>query len=81
VPQTHRIQKTVNKLKATKEKREGPARKSQDTAPIADAIAAFWERNALSFGIPAHGGGREAGPVLDERFVDERPRRHPGRGG
>ena len=30
-------------------------------APIADAISAYWEQNLLTFGIPAHCGGR--GPM------------------
>ncbi len=40
----------------------GPARNNQDAAPIADAMRAYWERNGLSFSIPAHGGGRGPTP-------------------
>src|SRR5215204_6199739 len=56
------VKKAVNQLKATVERRQGPARKSQDAAPIADAMQDFWERGMLSFSIPAHGGGRGPAP-------------------
>jgi arginine decarboxylase len=55
------LRKKLNTLKASAAKREGPARKDQDAAPIADAMKAFWERDMLSFSIPAHSGGR--GPL------------------
>src|SRR3954451_9333167 len=57
------VKKTVNRVKASLEKRKGPARKEQDAAPIADAVRDFWERGMLTFGIPAHNGGR--GPATD----------------
>jgi arginine/lysine/ornithine decarboxylase len=41
---------------------DSPARKSQDAAPIADAMTAFWERDMLTFAIPAHCGGRGPDP-------------------
>src|SRR3954447_14539084 len=53
--------KAVNKVKASLEGAEGPVEKDQEAAPIADAIRAYWERDTLTFGIPAHNGGR--GPV------------------
>jgi hypothetical protein len=42
--------------------RQGPATKDEATAPIADAIADFWARDMLTFGIPAHNGGRGPAP-------------------
>src|SRR5436190_15617943 len=44
----------------------GPVKKSQDRAPIADAIADYWDRDMLTFGIPAHNGGRGATPDFAE---------------
>src|SRR4051794_7344718 len=55
------VKKAVNKVKASIEGAEGPVEKDQEAAPIADAIRAYWERDTLTFGIPAHNGGR--GPV------------------
>src|SRR3954452_852889 len=55
--------KTVNRVKATLEQRRGPARKDQETAPIVDALRDYWARDMLTFGIPAHNGGR--GPLPD----------------
>src|SRR3954447_9908341 len=57
------VKKTVNRVKASLDKRKGPARKQQDAAPIADAIRDYWDRGMLTFGIPAHngGGGRVGG--------------------
>src|SRR4051794_14112599 len=42
------------------------ARKSQDAAPIGDAIRDYWRRGMLSFSIPAHGGGRGPQPEFVE---------------
>src|SRR4051812_18131277 len=42
--------------------RRSPVTKDQATSPIADAMRAFWERDMLSFAIPAHGGGRGPTP-------------------
>src|SRR4051794_20841339 len=53
--------KAGNKGKASIEGGEGAVEKDQEAAPIADAIRAYWERDTLTFGIPAHNGGR--GPV------------------
>jgi arginine decarboxylase len=55
------LRKKLNQLKAAAAERQGPARKDQSAAPIADAMKAFWDRDTLSFSIPAHGGGR--GPL------------------
>src|SRR3954451_17703425 len=55
------VKKAVNRVKASLEQRRGPAEKDQAAAPIADAIGAFWERDMLTFAIPAHNGGR--GPL------------------
>jgi arginine decarboxylase len=56
------VKKAVNQLKATIERRQGPANKSQDAVPIADAMQAFWDRGMLTFTIPAHNGGRGPAP-------------------
>jgi arginine/lysine/ornithine decarboxylase len=61
--ESHPVAKTVNRVKAGLEKRRGPVRAEQDTAPIVDAVRAYWERDTLTFGIPAHNGGR--GPLPD----------------
>jgi arginine decarboxylase len=53
--------KAINRVKATLEQRRGPVEKDQSAAPIADALGAYWERDMLTFGIPAHNGGR--GPL------------------
>jgi arginine/lysine/ornithine decarboxylase len=55
------VQKAVNRVKATLEQRRGPVVRDQAAAPIADAVGAYWERDMLTFGIPAHNGGR--GPL------------------
>src|SRR4051812_8603377 len=57
------VKKTANRVKAAANKRQhSPARKSQDAAPIADAIRSYWERDMLTFTIPAHHGGRGVTP-------------------
>jgi arginine decarboxylase len=53
--------KLLNRVKAKLEERRGPVRADQDTSPIADALAAYWERDTLSLAIPAHRGAR--GPL------------------
>jgi arginine/lysine/ornithine decarboxylase len=60
------VKKRVNRAKATLERRKSPARKDQDAAPIADAMRAYWERDMLSFSIPAHSGGRGPAPEFTE---------------
>src|SRR6059058_527838 len=56
------VQKAVNRIKARLEQREGPVEKDQATVPIADAMRAYWERDMLTFSIPAHNGGRGPAP-------------------
>src|SRR3954470_629191 len=60
------VKKTVNRTKTRLRRFEGPARKDQDAAPIADAMRAYWERDMLSFSIPAHAGGRGPAPAVTE---------------
>src|SRR3954465_3281313 len=55
------VKKAVNRVKASLDQRRGPVEKDQSGTPIADAIGAFWERDMLTFAIPAHNGGR--GPL------------------
>jgi arginine/lysine/ornithine decarboxylase len=54
--------KAVNRVKDTLKQRQGPAEKDQSTAPIADAMKAFWDSDTLTFSIPAHNGGRGPAP-------------------
>jgi arginine decarboxylase len=54
--------KILSKLGAKLESRKSPVSKDQATVPIADALTAFHERGMLSFGIPAHNGGRGPAP-------------------
>src|SRR4051812_7300679 len=56
------FEKAKNEAKALLEKRRGPVEKSQDAAPVGDAIEDFHRRGMLSFSIPAHGGGRGSAP-------------------
>src|SRR4051795_6914221 len=56
------VKKTVNRVKAKVEQRQGPVRKDQDAVPIADAMRDFWDRGMLTFSIPAHNGGRGPAP-------------------
>src|SRR3954463_13641667 len=60
------VKKAVNKVKASVEKRRGPVRKDQDTVPIADAMRDYWDRGMLTFGIPAHNGGRGPAPEFTQ---------------
>lgn len=46
-----------NRRKAEAERAESPAGSRAEDAPIGEAIRAFWDRDALSLGIPAHRGG------------------------
>src|SRR4051794_37487643 len=59
---TTAARKKVNTAKAALRERRGPAEKSQEAVPIADAMRAYWERDTLSFGIPAHQGARRVEP-------------------
>jgi hypothetical protein len=56
------VQKVTNRLKAKLEEDRSPVEKDQATVPIADAMRAYWERDMLSFAIPAHNGGRGPAP-------------------
>src|SRR4051812_19475828 len=57
------VRKRVNTAKATyREKRQSPVGRSQEDAPIAEAVEAFWARDTLTFAIPAHLGGRGGVP-------------------
>src|SRR4051794_32650429 len=57
------MKRAANRVKTAMRQRQSPARNDQDATPIADAMRAFWERDMLSFSIPAHGGGR--GPAAE----------------
>src|SRR3954449_11469783 len=61
------LRKAANRVNGRVEQRQGPARKHQATAPIADAIRDYWDRGMLTFGIPAHNGGR--GPTPDTAWL------------
>src|SRR5215216_6354029 len=56
------VKKALTRANAALERRRSPVSKDQDTVPIADAIEAFWERDMLTFSIPAHNGGRGPRP-------------------
>src|SRR3954471_1744704 len=58
------FRKAANRVKGRVEQRQRPVRKDQATAPIADAIRAYWDRDMLTFGIPAHNGGRGPAPEV-----------------
>jgi arginine decarboxylase len=55
------VKKAVNQAKDLLAKRDSPAQKDQSTVPLADAMREYWEREILTFSIPAHNGGR--GPM------------------
>src|SRR3954447_8699718 len=54
--------KAVNQVKDALVKREGPVKKDQGTVPLADGIREYWDRDILTFSIPAHNGGRGPTP-------------------
>jgi arginine decarboxylase len=56
--------KAVNRVKARFEKRKSPVSFDPGTSPLADAIRGYWQRDTLSFSIPAHAGGRRVVPEL-----------------
>src|SRR4051794_25752250 len=62
----HRLDKAVNQVKAAVQKRKGPVEKSQEAAPLGDAIEDYWRRGTLSFSIPAHSGGRGPAPEFTQ---------------
>jgi arginine decarboxylase len=63
-------QKLLTKVSAKLEQRKSPVRKDQDAVPIADAMRAYHERGMLSFGIPAHSGGRGPKPEFTQWLGD-----------
>jgi arginine/lysine/ornithine decarboxylase len=56
------LKKVVNRVKTAAKERQGPVEKSQDAVPIADAMQDYWDRDMLTFAIPAHNGGRGPAP-------------------
>src|SRR5437764_5846799 len=54
--------KTINRVKGAAKAKQGPIEKDQSRVPIADAMRAFWEKDTLTFSIPAHNGGRGPAP-------------------
>ena len=54
--------KALNRIKARMERRHSPVRRDQATSPLLDAIRDYQHRDALSFSIPAHAGGRRVVP-------------------
>ena len=77
--ETRALKKALNVAKAKVRAVEGPARKDQDAAPIADAIRDYLDRGVLTFSIPAHGGGIGPAPEfakwagLETARADARP--------
>jgi arginine decarboxylase len=54
--------KTINRVKGAIKAQQGPVEKDQARVPLADAMRAFWEKDTLTFSIPAHNGGRGPAP-------------------
>src|SRR3954451_14732129 len=67
-------QKVLTKLGAKREERRSPVSKDPDSVPIADAMRAYHERGMLSFGIPAHSGGRGPEPEFVQWLGDDAAR-------
>jgi arginine decarboxylase len=65
-----KLQKTVNRAKAKLEQVRGPARRSQGTAPVIDAIRAFHGDESYAFTIPAHKAGRGRDPRVHDVLGD-----------
>jgi arginine decarboxylase len=61
-----KLRKTVNRAKAKLEQVRGPVHKSQDTAPVVDAIRAFHGDETYPFTIPAHKAGRGSDPRVHD---------------
>jgi arginine decarboxylase len=68
--QNVKLQKTVNRAKAKLEQMRGPARKSQDAAPVVEAIRAFYGDESYAFTIPAHKSGRGSDPRVHDVLGD-----------
>ena len=60
------LKKATNRVKAAVDQRRGPATSDQGAAPIADAMRDYWQRGMLTFGIPAHNGGRGPAPEFTQ---------------
>src|SRR5690349_3022087 len=58
----HSASKAINRIKARLERRRSPVSHDQGRSPLGDAIRDYRHREALSFSIPAHGGGRRVVP-------------------
>src|SRR3954471_5544518 len=63
-------QKVLTKVSARREQQKSPVTKDQGAVPIADAMRAYHERGMLSFGIPAHSGGRGPKPEFTDWLGD-----------
>src|SRR5437660_352737 len=59
---TSSAKKTINRVKGAVKAQQGPVEKDQARVPLADAMRAFWEKDMLTFSIPAHNGGRGPAP-------------------
>src|SRR4051794_34814230 len=68
-----KLQKKINSAKAKIEQVRGPATKRPETAPVLDAIRAFYADESYAFAIPAHKGGRGTDPrthdVLGQAYL------------
>src|SRR4051794_38271356 len=62
--------KIVSRLSARREERKSPVSKNQDTVPTVDAMRAYHDRDMLTFGIPAHNGGRGPAPEFTQWLGD-----------
>jgi arginine decarboxylase len=68
--QNVKLHKTLNRAKAKLEQVRGPARKSQDAAPVVDAIRAYHGDESYAFAIPSHRGGRGSDPRVHDVLGD-----------
>jgi hypothetical protein len=71
------FKRAANRIKGALAERQGPVEKNQDAAPIAEAMRAFWERDMLSFAIPAHNGGRGPKSEVSQRSPTAHSSRAP----
>ena len=62
MPRNPIASKIANRIEARLEGRRSPASHDQSTSPMADGLRDYWRREALSFSIPAHAGGRRVVP-------------------
>src|SRR4051812_35900695 len=61
-----KLQKKINSAKAKIEQVRGPATKRPETAPVLDAIRAFYADESYAFPTPPHRGGRAPAPRTHE---------------